>query len=306
MNIQESAAPIESAESHFIRRYTALRDSCRPELWDEDKLLKTVRELEVHIATTYPSDPKQMQSLFRLRRNARRAINTILNRAPSLSESGRQTVSAFRDQQPEFVDDRYKFTLDYSDNYATQWPAIFSGLSGRPDLTFLEIGSLEGMSACWFLKNVLTHPTSRLICIDLFLQTAELEDGPAFDTYIDSEGRSTFERFIYNIRLTDASNRVTVLQEASSVALRNVPLGSLDAAYVDGSHHATDVLQDAVLTWGLLKPGGIMLFDDYAWRSPFSKDQMNSPKPAIDCFLAIFDGHYRELYRGVQVAIQKQ
>jgi hypothetical protein len=34
----------------------------------------------------------------------------------------------------------------------------------------------------------------------------------------------------------------------------------------DGSHRARDVLEDAVLSWPLLKVGGIMLFDDYLWQ----------------------------------------
>ncbi len=40
-----------------------------------------------------------------------------------------------------------------------------------------------------------------------------------------------------------------------------------DVVYVDASHMAGDVLSDAVLAWKLLAPGGIMIFDDYAWSS---------------------------------------
>ena len=36
-----------------------------------------------------------------------------------------------------------------------------------------------------------------------------------------------------------------------------------DLIYIDGSHLAKDVLSDAILSWKLLKPSGVMIFDDY-------------------------------------------
>jgi predicted O-methyltransferase YrrM len=36
---------------------------------------------------------------------------------------------------------------------------------GQP-AKFLEIGSYEGASAIWMLKNILTHPDARITCVD--------------------------------------------------------------------------------------------------------------------------------------------
>lgn len=47
--------------------------------------------------------------------------------------------------------------------------------------------------------------------------------------------------------------------------LCQLPVNAFDFYYVDGSHVAPDVMADAVLGWRLLKPGGIMVFDDYEW-----------------------------------------
>jgi len=41
-----------------------------------------------------------------------------------------------------------------------------------------------------------------------------------------------------------------------------------DIVYIDGSHVANDVLQDAVLVWQLVKVGGFMIFDDYPFTFP--------------------------------------
>ena len=40
-------------------------------------------------------------------------------------------------------------------------------------------------------------------------------------------------------------------------------INNFDLIYIDASHYAPDVLSDAVLAFKLLKPGGILIFDDY-------------------------------------------
>ena len=62
-----------------------------------------------------------------------------------------------------------------------------------------------------------------------------------------------------------------------------------DLIYIDGSHHAPDVLADAVLSFPLLKIGGVMIFDDYLWHLR-GQDQLQCPKPAIDAFINIYFG----------------
>ena len=51
---------------------------------------------------------------------------------------------------------------------------------------------------------------------------------------------------------------------------------------MDGSHHARDVLQDAVLAWGLLRPGGYMIFDDYEWVSNVTPDKPHTFSNGIE------------------------
>ena len=68
-----------------------------------------------------------------------------------------------------------------------------------------------------------------------------------------------------------------------------------DVVYVDGSHEATDVLTDAVMSFHLLRVGGLIIFDDYLWSmNPVGQqDAFGMPKPAIDAFINIFQ---RKLY----------
>jgi predicted O-methyltransferase YrrM len=62
-----------------------------------------------------------------------------------------------------------------------------------------------------------------------------------------------------------------------------------DLVYVDGSHLAQDVLTDAVLSFRLLKRGGLAIFDDYLWlQDSESISQLDRPKVALDAFVNVF------------------
>ena len=61
-----------------------------------------------------------------------------------------------------------------------------------------------------------------------------------------------------------------------------------DFIYIDGSHMASDVLSDAILSFELLKINGIIGFDDYLWKLPNSNNLLTNPKIAIDSFTNIF------------------
>jgi hypothetical protein len=45
--------------------------------------------------------------------------------------------------------------------------------------------------------------------------------------------------------------------------LRLLPLNFYDFVYIDGSHLASDVLEDAVLSWAVVQVGDMIIFDDY-------------------------------------------
>lgn len=168
---------------------------------------------------------------------------------------------------------------------------VLEHLVGRPGVAMLEIGSFEGRSTVWFLENVLTGARSTITCIDTFRGSAE-------HTGVDHD--ALLERFKRNV--APWSDRVTVLEGESRRMLRT--LGDdprFEAVYVDGSHETPDVLEDAVLSWPLLRDGGVMIFDDYLWRARESR-----PGPAIDAFLGVFAGRYELLHQEYQVSLRKQ
>ena len=107
-----------------------------------------------------------------------------------------------------------------------------------------------------------------------------------FKAYGAGKGQDLRERFASNINLTGKAAQVqTCVGRSDEMLVRLITQGvRADFVYVDGSHQAADVLSDAVLAWKLLKPGGLLVFDDYLWPLYQDRPLMN-PKMAIDAFV---------------------
>lgn len=97
---------------------------------------------------------------------------------------------------------------------------------------------------------------------------------------------------------------MTFHQGSSTKVLRTFEFEEFDFIYIDGSHNAIDVLEDAVLSFRLLKNNGIIAFDDYLWNDEQYSDG-TYPKLAIDAFISIYDHKIKLLYKEYQVWIQK-
>lgn len=175
------------------------------------------------------------------------------------------------------------FTADWFTPNIPVWSRLLAPLVGT-NVQALEIGSHEGRSAVWLLQNVLTHPDARLTCVDPWPQ-------PEF------EGR-----FDANVEETGRSGQVRKLRGTSHDVLPSLSPDSMDLIYVDGSHEGRDVLHDAVLSWRLLRRGGMLIFDDYVWRGPC----VHPPRPAIDAFLNLWADQLELRHQERQVAIQRR
>jgi len=182
---------------------------------------------------------------------------------------------------------RYVFSVDWSTRHTPRWERVLAHLKDKPNVQALEIGSYEGRSAIWFLENILTHPSSRILCVDVFDRDYEIN----FDQNMQYFG-----------------SKVKKIRAPSQIALRALEPSSYDFAYIDGSHTSKDTLIDAVLTWDLIKPGGIIIIDDYLWEN--GKDELNNdaftPQLGINAFLNVFEPYLDVLDRGSQIIVRKR
>jgi predicted O-methyltransferase YrrM len=193
------------------------------------------------------------------------------------------------------------FTVDWFYQYAPQWEALVRDYLPARD-KFLEVGSFEGRSACWMIEHALS-PTGSLHCIDTW------KGSPEFSGYFSAEVISGCrDRFIENVRAVKGSDQKVTMIEAPSFGglatlIASGHAGTFDLAYIDGSHIARDVLTDAVMAYRLVKPRGVIVFDDYLW-SP-DKHPLNRPKIAIDQFVEIFEGCVEVLLKDHQFIVRK-
>lgn len=167
-------------------------------------------------------------------------------------------------------DPKYSFRL--TEQYKT-WTAnrelVFakqlSALRGRP-VRCLEIGSFEGASSVWMLNEVLTHPDSRLHCVDV-------QDDTRMKVLKD------------NLAQTEREHLVTIHRLDSIHLRKHFEDESFDFVYVDAAHDAPSVLADVMSAYMLCKPGGLVGCDDY--RLP---RLINGSRPieAIDAFKSIY------------------
>jgi len=206
----------------------------------------------------------------------------------------RQMHDLYADNPP-LPHPKYRFSYDWVSPHTKEWARDLQHLQGKPNVRALEIGCFEGQSACWFLDNVLTHPTSRLTCVDPFAVPMATILLRFFEA-----------RFDENIAASGSGDRVTKLIGPSQVVVRTLQPSQFDFIYVDGSHKVGDVLQDAVLAWTALRPGGVVMFDDYALVDDVSEGLMaRAPGRALDAFMSILGGSATLLRRDWQLVLRK-
>ena len=192
------------------------------------------------------------------------------------------------------------FTYDWFSHNIPSWEQHLKHLEGRT-VRALEIGCFEGRATRWLLENVLTHAESHITVCDTFAGSLEHHDG-TFDVDV-----ATIEE-VFNAEVMGLFPHKVTKRKGTSfatlMALNSDPgTAPSDLIYIDGSHLAKDVMADALLSWNLLKPGGILIFDDYALK--LYSDPALTPKLAIDGFLAMFAHDIRLLHKGYQVIVQR-
>lgn len=185
----------------------------------------------------------------------------------------------------------YEFSVDWFAGARAVWDHLLPQLQPKK---ILEIGSFEGRSACYLIEHFARNTNIELHCVDTWGGGIEHQsDGCAVVNMSEIEPR--FYRNI-GIAIDSVAGEVDihVHKTTSDLALARLlsegKLDYFDFIYIDGSHQAPDVLIDALLSFKLLRVGGLLAFDDYLWNEPlpYGVDPVRSPKIAIDSFTNIY------------------
>jgi predicted O-methyltransferase YrrM len=196
----------------------------------------------------------------------------------------------------------YKFTQDWFHWAPEVWEQLMPLLSGEAGKrTFIEIGSFEGRSTLWIAENMM-QDGDWIICIDTWEGGEEhsAEDMAAVEARFDRNTqlfdiKHNYERVVNKNKGKSTHYLAYELHDQKTQA---------DFIYIDGSHIAKDVLTDACMAWPLLKPKGIMVFDDYLWGD--ARDILHRPKPAIDAFVNLFAEEVDVVHVGYQLIVRRK
>jgi predicted O-methyltransferase YrrM len=183
------------------------------------------------------------------------------------------------------------FTADW---FSPNIPALKEILKSYIDkeCLILELGCFEGRATLWFLNYL---PKSVVEAVDVFFETPEYKQYGGYTHSYEETFRGNVESYGERVYTHKDSSFDYLVQ-----ALSTKPRVLFDIIYVDGSHEAINVLKDMLLGWEVLKTGGVMICDDYAWTR-----RVDCPKIAIDIFLSLYAGKYELLEKGYQVAVRK-
>lgn len=194
-----------------------------------------------------------------------------------------------------------RYTSDWFSHNIANWTRWLQGYSGKPDIRALEVGSWEGRSAVWLMKNILTGDGAALDCIDY---------GEKAD--------------VFKTNTAPWSDRVTLHTGLSQDVMPTFKGKKYDFIYIDGDHTPFGVMRDAALAWPLLKVGGLVIFDDYLYlhasvdpnignrqwdREAAARTIADHPelatKTGIEGFLYAMVGQYEVVERAYQLAVRK-
>ncbi len=172
----------------------------------------------------------------------------------------------FKKKHQEFLKLK-KTTTDYFSINAFYWNKILK--KNFKKFSYLEIGSWEGNSALYILKN---HSTSNVVCVDLWDKAEKFKD----------LNKKNFSNFIENLKNFKDRYSYHKMKSDDFFKINNT---FFDVIYVDGWHGTTQVSNDILNSWNFLNKHGILICDDYFYGDIYNNSESDIPAPAINKFI---------------------
>lgn len=164
----------------------------------------------------------------------------------------------------------------------------------RPVKRYLEIGVWEGASLFWVFEN---KRPEYAIGIDPY-------DQDKVRSYKVNQAKGQMVHDLWREHFPRVSGGL--VREPSREALpRYVQKhrASFDLIYIDGSHHGADVFFDAAMATELIRPGGLIIFDDFITNI---KRNVYSLRVVVDAFVRATYDDYELVFANRQVGIQRR
>ena len=195
----------------------------------------------------------------------------------------------------------YNWTNDLPENSIKDFLSVIDYINQKKEekKKILEIGTFAGTSAIKLLELI---QNSEITVIDLWENYKE--EGGVEGT-VDKMKENDIEQIFYNnIEKSDLKHLFTIKKGNSFHVLLDLNKNNekFDVIYVDGSHTLLDSYTDILLSFELLKKGGVMIIDDV----PFNKgDILNSPLEGVKYFADKHEKEIKILHIGYRLFLEK-
>lgn len=142
---------------------------------------------------------------------------------------------------------------------------------------------------------ILSHfPAVHLTCVDTF---------QGADEHANHSSLSAVEQR-FDANTANFAERVTKWRGTSASYFAATPaVEEFDLIYIDGSHFVDDVLLDSVSGFQRLRPGGVIIFDDYQWRRYANRHE--NPAAALNAFFRLKADEIELLSAGHQIIARR-
>ena len=208
--------------------------------------------------------------------------------------------------------DMYNWTNDLPNDSITQFNDIIDYIKWKnegKEINILEIGTYTGISVIKFLELL---PNSKAIVIDRwedyfekdYLELGKYNFGKV-ECLTKIKSNNIEQLFYDNIKTMNFEDKIQVFKgDSFDTLLKLVKSGKhyFDFIYVDGSHNLLVSYTDILLSFDLLKQGGIIGIDDYL----YNKNQLlESPFEAVNTFIEKRKKEIKVLSKDYRVFIEK-
>ena len=200
--------------------------------------------------------------------------------------------------------DKYKFTEEWFDPMIPTWEQVFEQYGKEKIKNVLEIGCYEGRATIFLCEKVLQEGVNYDI-IDTFGGTLE-ESGMGSTAKRLKDEDFIYNNFTHNISFHSHINFNINKGYSQHILPTLVEQDKqYDFIYVDASHRADDTFVDAYYAHKILKPGGLIVFDDFGWKDPNAPHPVSSPELGIRMFFSMYDNLYTLITQGYQIGAIK-